>query len=74
MLRESLKSFLGKKLREIKTEIFRMGTRYGVYTVEEFEELYKKGEIEEKDTWQDLQKLDHLEFKREELEKILKAL
>lgn len=74
MLRESLKFFLERRLREIKTEIFRIRTKHRVSSVEEFEELYRKGEIEEKDTWQELQRLDHLEFKKDELEKALKNL
>ncbi len=74
MLRESLRLFLERKLREIKTEIFKIRTKYGVSSVEEFEERYKKGEIEEKETWQDLQRLDHLEFKKDELEKALGTL
>ena len=74
MLRESLKFFLERKLREIKTEIFTIRTKYGISSVEELEEKYKKGEIEEKDTWQDLQKLDHLGFKKDELEKALRTL
>lgn len=73
MLRESLKFFLERKLREIKTEIFKIRTKYGVSSVEEFEELYKKGKIEEKDTWQEFQRLDHLEFKKDELEKVLRT-
>jgi len=48
--------------------------KYGVSSVEEFEARYKKGEIEEKDTWQDLQRLDHLEFKKDELEKAVGEL
>jgi len=72
IIRESLKIFLERKLRELKVEIFRIRSKYGISSVEEFEELYKRGEIEEKDTWQDLQRLDHLEFKKEEIEKILK--
>lgn len=74
MLREGLKYFLERKLREIKTEIYKIRTRYGVSSVEEFEDLYKKGELDEKDTWQELQKLDHLEFKKDELEKALRFL
>jgi len=74
MLHDSLKFFLERKLREIKTEIFKIRTRYGVSTVEEFENLYKQGKVDEKDTWQDMQKLDHLEFKKDELEKALKDL
>lgn len=74
MLRESLKTFLERKLREIKTEIFKIRTKYGVSSVEEFEELYRKGKTEEKDTWQELQQLDHLEFKKDEIEKVLRTL
>jgi hypothetical protein len=33
-----------------------------------------KGEIEEKDSWQEFQKLDHLEFKKEEMENALALL
>lgn len=74
ILKEGLKSFLEKKLREIKTEIFRIAGKYNVSSIEELEELYKRGEIEEKDTWQDFQKLDHLEFKRDKLVKLLQEL
>jgi len=74
MLRDSLKVFLERKLREIKVEVFKIRTKYGISNVEEFEERYRKGEIEEKDTWQDLQRLDHLEFKKDELEKTLREL
>jgi hypothetical protein len=74
MLREGLKLFLERKLREIKSEIFKIRTKYGVSSVEEFEELYRKGKVEEKDTWQDFQRLDHLEFKKDELEKALRTL
>ena len=74
MLRESLKFFLERKLREIKTELYKIRTKYNVSSVTDFEDLYKRGKIEEKDTWQDLQELDHLEFKKDELEKALRAL
>ena len=74
IIRESLKIFLERKLRELKVEIFRIRSKYGISSVEEFEELYKRGEIEEKNTWQDLQRLDHLEFKKNEIENALKNL
>jgi len=72
IIEESLTIFLERKLREIKTEIFKIRGKYGISSVEKLEELYRKGKIEEKNSWQDLQKLDHLEFKRDELEKFLK--
>ena len=74
MIRESLKVFLEKKLREIKTEMYEIRVKYKVSSVEEFEELYRRGQIEEKDTWQELQRLDHLEFKKDEIEGILRSL
>ena len=45
MIRESLKVFLERKLREIKAEIFEIRVKYKVSSVEEFEELYRRGEI-----------------------------
>jgi hypothetical protein len=71
MIRESLRFYLEKMIRELKTDIYKIRTKYGVSSIEDFEEKYKKGEIEEKDSWQEFQKLDHLEFKKEELEKAL---
>jgi len=71
ILKESLKVFLETKLREIKTEIFKITGKYKISSIEEFEELYKKGKVEEKDSLGDYQKLDHLEFKRDEIEKLL---
>jgi len=72
LIEESLKIFLERKLREIKTEIFKITGKYKVSSVKELDELYKRGKIEEKDSWQDLQKLDHQEFKRDELEQLFK--
>ena len=71
IIKEGLKIFLERKLREIKTEIFRITGKYKITSVEEFEQLYKTGEVEEKDSWNDYQKLDHLEFKKDEIEKLL---
>lgn len=71
ILRESLKGFLEKKLREIKTEIFKIAEKYKISSVEELEVLFKEGKIEEKNSLEDFQKLDHLEFKRDEIEKLL---
>jgi hypothetical protein len=71
IIRESLKFYLEKKIRELKTDIFKIRLKYGVSSIEECEVKYKNGEIEEKKSLQEFQKLDHLEFKKEELEKEL---
>jgi len=35
---------------------------------------YRDGSLEEADTWRDLQRLDHLEYKRDRLLKLPEAL
>jgi hypothetical protein len=74
ILQESLKVFLEKKLREIKTEIFKIYGKYSVTSVETLESCFEKGILEEKDALNDYHKLDHLEFKRDEISKILSKL
>lgn len=71
ILKEGLRYFLERKLREIKSEIYRITGKYKIVSVEEFEALYKEGKIEEKDSLADFQKLDHLEFKKDEIERLL---
>ncbi len=74
ILKESLIAFMEKKLKEIKSKIYEISSKYGVNSIEEFEELYKRGLIEEKTSWKDYQMLDHLEFKKEQIEKILEKI
>jgi hypothetical protein len=74
LLKEGLRTFLERRLREVKAEIFQITGRYGVSGVEEMEARYRDGTLEEADTWRDLQRLDHLEYKRDRLLKLLEAL
>jgi len=74
LLKQSLRAFLERQLRELKAEIFQITGRYGVSGVEEMEARYRDGTLEEADTWQDLQRLDHLEYKRDRLLKLLETL
>lgn len=75
IFRESLKTFVEKKLSEINSEIFEITGKYKISSFEEFENLYKKGIIEEDyDSLKDFQKLDHLEYKRDKLKKFLKGI
>ena len=74
IIKESLRALLERKLKEIKAEINLIKAKYKISSVEEFEGLYKEGKIEEKDSFEDFKKLYHLEFKEEELEKILEEL
>ncbi len=74
ILEQGLKSFVERNLREIKVEIFQITGKYGISSIEEMEKQYKEGILEEGDTWRDFQRLDHLEYKKEQLEKLLKEL
>ncbi len=71
IIKEGVKIFLERKLREIKSEIFRITGKYKIASAEEFDHLYKTGQVDEKDSLTDYQKLDHLEFKKEEIERLL---
>ena len=74
MLRQGARTLLERQLREVKAEIFRITGRYGVTSVEEMEAQYQDGTLEEADSWRDLQRLDHLEYKRDRLLALLEAL
>jgi hypothetical protein len=74
VLQQGLRSLLEHQLREVKAEIFAISGRYGVSSVEEMEDRYREGTLEEADSWQDLQRLDHLEHKRDSLLELLKVV
>ena len=74
LLRQGTRSLLDRQLREIKAEIFQIRGRYGVSSVEEMEARYRDGTLEEAASWRDLQRLDHLEYKRDRLLKLLETL
>lgn len=74
LLKQSTRSLLERQLREVKAEIFQITGRYGVSSVEEMEARYRDGTLEEADSWRDLQRLDHLEYKRDRLLELLEAL
>ena len=74
VMRQSLRTFLERKLKEIKAEIYKIMNKYMISSIEDFERLYEKVKIEEKDSFEDFKRLDHLEFKKEEIDKILKEL
>lgn len=74
LLKKGLRSLLESQLREVKAEIFEINGRYGVSGVEEMEARYRDGTLEEATSWQDFQRLDHLEYKRDRLQQFLKTL
>ncbi|MFV9630166.1 MAG: hypothetical protein ACNYWM_03710 [Methanosarcinales archaeon] len=57
-----------------ESEIFNIAKKYGISSVEELEDQYKNGKIEEEDTWEDFFRLDHLEAKKESIKKALEVV
>ena len=74
LILQGLRSLLEKQLRELRAEIFAITGKYGISGVTEMEQKYRQGTLEEADSWQDFQKLDHLEFKKDQLIKLLDNL
>jgi len=74
LIRRGVQSYLERQLRMVQAEIFEITSRYNIPSVEVMEERYRNGSLEEADTWQDLQRLDHLEYKRDQLQKYLELL
>jgi hypothetical protein len=68
--RESLETYLHIRLKRCESELFNLARKYGVSSIEDFEEGYKRGNIGEERTWEDFFRLDHLESKRESLKKV----
>jgi hypothetical protein len=74
LLRQGLRALLERQLRQVKAQIFELTGRYDVSSVEEMETRYREGTLEEADTWRDLQRLDHLEYKQDQLSQLLETL
>ena len=73
-LQESTRLFLEKKLREIKSQIYEIAGKYGISSIQAFEDLYKEGKLEEFETFNDYKTLDRLEFQKAKIEELLNEL
>jgi len=74
LVKQGLRSIVESQLREVKAEIFELSGRYGVSSVEEMEARYRDGTLEEADSWRDVQRLDHLEYKQDRLVQLLEVI
>ncbi len=63
-----------EKLRLVETEIFKLGSKYGVKTVDELDRLINKGNLSEEKVGEDLFAFDFLVKEKEQLEKETKSL
>ena len=66
--------YLKSSLREVNAAIIELRNKYGVSSAKDIEEKYKRGELEEEDTWRDFFRLSHLEERKENLERLLEEI
>ena len=71
---KGIMEYLKSSLREVDAKIIELCNKYRVTSAREMEEKYKRGELEEEDTWRDFFRLSHLEERREILEKLLEEI
>ena len=71
LLQKSLSQFLKNQIKFIESELFELKGKYKIETPKQFEDLYRTGAAEEKETWKDYQKFDNLTYKRNKLEKLI---
>lgn len=74
ILEKGLQALLERQLRQVRAGIFQIAGKYGISSAEEMEARYREGTLEEADSWRDLQRLDHLEYKRDRLAQLLQEL
>lgn len=74
LLKESLKTYLEKRLTKVEADIFLLAKKYGIKDVFEFDSKVKAGFIRESDAYEDYFNFDNLEAEREKIKKILENL
>lgn len=74
IMAKGIMEYLKSSLREVNAEIIELCNRYEVTSAKDMEEKYKRGELEEEDTWRDFFRLSHLEERKEILEKLLEEI
>jgi len=71
LVANGIRAFLESQLRQVSAEILEICGRYGVAGAEAMDARYRDGSLPEADSWRDLQRLDHLEYKRDQLGQLL---
>ncbi len=60
LTRESIRAFLAEQLRLLEADRRARCAKYGVYTLEDMDELLRRGEVDEDDILEDFQEVDYL--------------
>jgi len=74
LLKESLRTYLEKRLSKVEADIFLIAKKYGVKDVFELDAKVKGGIVSEKDGYEDYFVFDNLEAEREKIKKFLEKL
>lgn len=74
LARASIKAFLERELRSIEADIFEIWTKHGIRSIFELDDKLKRGEVKEEDVLDDIQELDYLESRRDEILAAMKSL
>jgi len=74
LLKESLETYLEKRLSKVEADIFLLTKKYGVKDVFEFDSKVKEGFISEETAYDDYFTFDNLEAECEKIKAILEKL
>jgi len=74
LLKESLRTYLEKRLSKVEADIFLIAKKYGVKDVFELDTKVKDGIVSEKESYEDYFVFDNLEAEREKIKKFLEKL
>jgi hypothetical protein len=74
LLKESLKTYLEKRLSKVEADIFLLAKKYGVKDVFELDSKVKEGLFSEKETYEDYFVFNNLAAEREKIKKYLEKL
>jgi hypothetical protein len=74
LLKESLKTYLEKRLSKVEADIYLLAKKYGVKDVFELDSKVKEGLFTEKNTYDDYFIFDNLEAERVKINKYLEKL
>ena len=74
LMKESLKTYLEKRLSKIEADIFLIAKKYGVKDVFDLDVKVKEGVVSERDAYEDYFVYDNLEAEREKIKTSLEKL
>ncbi|MBX3001363.1 MAG: hypothetical protein KF893_22770 [Caldilineaceae bacterium] len=71
LLIDGVAVLLEQRLLQVNAQILEITSRYNVSSVEEMDQRYQDGTLSEIGSWKDFQRLDHLEYDRDQLHQLL---